>query len=228
MRRRATSAGLNVTSGITTRIIGFVAPAPDEPRPPLTVRGEELTRDRRDRVVTRAKTAMVRLAMPGTTNAHCPEQMIALRRHSSCELLSITSTPLTQPPWFDGPEVELCIVAAELDESMGAMAVASMTRTRSAPNEEIWVQLFVDDTFVDLARAADVSDSDDEAIVTFLGRIEIPSIYFDGQEHRARVKFVKTISRVVPRGNGIRPIIEEPDLTAESDFVATVARRNRS
>lgn len=153
--------------------------------------------------------------------------MIALRRHSSCELLSITSTPLSQPPWWDGPEVELCVVAADLDEAIGAMAVASMRRARHALNEEVWVQLFIDDTFVDLTRALDVSDDADERIVTFLGRIEIPAIYFDGQEHRARVKFVNTVSRVVPRGAGVRPANDAPEISAESDFVATMGRAKR-
>lgn len=154
--------------------------------------------------------------------------MIALRRHSSCELLSITSTPLSQPPWFEGPEIELCVVAAELDESIGAMAVASMHRVRRSLNEEVWVQLFVDDTFVDLTRALDVTeDADAESYVTFLGRIEIPAIYFDGQEHRARVKFVNTVSRVVPRGTGMQPANDAPEISAESDFVATMGRPQR-
>jgi hypothetical protein len=169
---------------------------------------------------------MVCPEMTGTANAD-PRQMIALRRHSSCELLSITSTPLTQPPWFDGPDVELCVVAAELDEQTGAMAVASMSRPRHTRHEEVWVQLFVDDTFVDLTRAFDASGSEESPLVTFLGRIQIPAMYFDGQEHRARVKFVKTVSRVVPRGTGVRPVVDEPEISAETDFVATMGRPQR-
>ncbi|MBS2016306.1 MAG: hypothetical protein JST00_25710 [Deltaproteobacteria bacterium] len=154
--------------------------------------------------------------------------MIALRRHSSCELLSISSTPLAAPTWFEGPEAEVSVVAAELPERAGALAVASMTRPRRAFDEEIWIQLFIDDTFVDLARAADDPSSEaDPTVATFRGHVRVPALYFDGQEHRARVKFVKTVSRVVARDDHELPIVSEPEVTAEADFVATLGRPPR-
>jgi hypothetical protein len=159
--------------------------------------------------------------------------MMALRRHTSCEQLSITSTPVSPPPWFGRPEVELCIVAVDPEGEVevgevSALAIATMCRARKAEHEEVWAQLFIDDVFVDLVRAADLSEG--EGLASFLARIAVPALYFDGEPHRAKVKFVKTISRVVPRRSGSRGTIEispagpETEAESESEFVATIGR----
>ncbi len=155
--------------------------------------------------------------------------MTAVRRHSSCELLSVTSTPLDEAARVEGHDLELCILASDVEDEVGAFALATLTRPRRAVHEEIWMQLFVDDTFIDVTRVSDVSDEGDgDGRATFLGRMQIPAIYFDGQEHRARVKFVNTISRVVPRGTGMARMPDPPpEAVADADFVATMGRARR-
>jgi hypothetical protein len=164
----------------------------------------------------------------GTQRALTQSEMMALRRHTSCERLSIVSTPLSPPPWFGRPDVELCIIADDTngDVDMRAVAIASMCRARKAEHEEVWAQLFIDGVFVDLVRAADVSE--DEGLATFLARIEVPALYFDDESHRATVKFVKTVSRVVARGAGSRaPSEADAEADADAEFVATIGASAR-
>jgi hypothetical protein len=100
------------------------------------------------------------------------------------------------------------------------IALASLRRERTAEHEEMWVQLFVDGVFEDVKRALYV---DEKTSGAFFVRFGIPLVYRDGTSHRAQVRFVRAVSRIVPRGTGDRfgsSMIQTPEAVAESDFSA--------
>ena len=121
-------------------------------------------------------------------------------------------------------ETELEIVP-DPDADAAAIAVASLRRPRVAEHEEMWAQLFVDGAFADVVRALRLETADGTES-TFLARFRVPAIYGDGASHRAEVRFVRAVSRIVPKGVGSAraafgtPMIQTPEALVEIDFVA--------
>jgi hypothetical protein len=117
---------------------------------------------------------------------------------------------------------------AELDvvESEGAaVAIAMMRRPRTADHEEMWAQLFVDGAFEDVVRALDANPG--VALATFVVRFRLAAMYLDGAPHRVSVRFVRTLSQVVPRGIGVSgatTTVQAPEATAEIELVGSSVR----
>jgi hypothetical protein len=156
---------------------------------------------------------------------HFSSFMLAPLRHTSSSRLSITTTPVSQAPWLDHA-VELYVVTTdEVDEGAAAVAVASMCRSRRAEHEEIWAQLFIDGVFVDLVRAVDLTETTGSELATFLARIDVPAVYFDGEAHRAQVKFLTTVSRIVPAGTTASFTGQELEANVEAEFAAFLRHR---
>lgn len=127
--------------------------------------------------------------------------------------------------------VELVVVAVGDDRSQPrAAALATFHRARLDENEALWAQLVVDGDFVDVVRAIHVNverrfGSSDE--VSFVARFAIPDLYLDGRVHRAQVRFVPSVSRVVPRGTGDQMARTETRIVAavDAEFTACLFRR---
>ena len=123
-------------------------------------------------------------------------------------------------------EAELTIVADDDADEPAPVAIATFRRMRTAEHDEMWAQLFVDDVFVDVLRAQYLDDA------TLVARFTIPPLYFEGDTHRASVRFVRSVSRVVPRFTGMTaaPISRdpEPEVRAEADFACHFTRSRRS
>src|SRR5690606_32155877 len=131
-------------------------------------------------------------------------------------------------------EVILTVVASGTPSGKSfALAMATMQRARRALYEELWAQFFVDDVFVDVVRVLEI----DQGIGTdaiFVARSWLPDLHLDGQPHRARVRIVSAVARVVPRATGEAAMgqakgTEETDaVEASADFVATLGRGRRT
>jgi hypothetical protein len=136
--------------------------------------------------------------------------------------LTVTSSRATNAD----PDAELTIVADDDANGPTPVAIATLRRTRAAEHEEMWAQLFVDDVFVDVTRALRLDD--DGVTVTLVARLAIPPLYFEGEVHRASVRFVRSVSRVVPRFTGMAaaPIARDPEpgVRAEADFACHFTR----
>lgn len=131
--------------------------------------------------------------------------------------LAVTSSPITSDP-----DADLTIVADDDADEPIPVAIATVRWTRTAEHQEMWAQLFVDDVFVDVMRAQHLDDD------TLLARFTIPPLYFEGDTHRASVRFVRSVSRVIPRFTGMAaaPISRdpEPEVRAEADFACHFTR----
>lgn len=155
--------------------------------------------------------------------SHAPRA--CMRRSSSWGDLGITSTPV------DPTEAMLTVVAGG-DEARRpfATAMATLQRPKRAEHEELWAHLFIDDVFVDVARVLEIDQGTmDDSL--FMARFRLPDFHLDGELHRARVRFVTAVSRVVPRGTGEAVMARSettPAAEAHAEFVATLARAPRS
>ncbi len=114
-----------------------------------------------------------------------------------------------------------------VDPLGNAVVIAIMHRTRAAEHEEMWAQLYVDNVFEDVVRAFDASGAGAEA--TFVARFALSRVHLDGEPHRASIRFVRAVSRIVPRGEGSSTpfIVQTPEATAEGEFVGRVEARPR-
>ncbi len=139
-------------------------------------------------------------------------------------------------PELAADEAELDVVP-DPDGDAAAIAIASLRRPRFADHEEMWAQLHVDGVFEDVVRALRLETETPEVRAagaadgakrrvresSFLARFRIAGIYRDGSSHRAQVRFVRAVSRIVPKGVGSAfgtPMIQTPEAIAEMDFVA--------
>ncbi|HEY8074263.1 MAG TPA: hypothetical protein VIF62_09140 [Labilithrix sp.] len=124
------------------------------------------------------------------------------------------------------PEEAVLDVVPDPEGDAAALAIASLRRERFAEHEEMWAQLFVDGVFEDVVRALRV-ETEDPNESSFLARFRIAAIYRDGTSHRAQVRFVRAVSRIVPKGMGGAfgtSMIQTPEAIAEMDFVAHAVR----
>ena len=147
-----------------------------------------------------------------------------MRRSSSFEGLSIESTPI------DPTEAILTVVASGDEAGRPfATAMATMQRPRRAEHEDLWAHLFVDDTFVDIARVLEI-DQGPYGDSLFVARFRLSDFLLDGQPHHAKVNIVTAVSRVVPRGTGeamMKKHEATPQAVAFAEFVATLAPMSR-
>jgi hypothetical protein len=153
--------------------------------------------------------------------------MLGLRRSSTWDELSVTSIPVGATheerlvAFLGGTWAEVGVAASgDQDGRPIANVIAMMQRTRRAEHEELWAQLFLDDGFVDVVRALEVEASPDD--VSFMARFRVPDLFLDGETHRARVRFVTAVSRVIRRSSApSEPTEAPPAAVVEADFVAT-------
>jgi hypothetical protein len=147
-----------------------------------------------------------------------------MRRSSSWEGLNVESTPI------DPTEAILTVVASGDEAGRPfATAMATMQRPRRAEHEELWAHFFVDDAFVDIARVLEI-DQGTAGDSLFVARFRLPDLHLDGQPHTAKMRFVSTVSRIVPRGTGEEIMARaetSPTAEAVSEFVATLAPASR-
>jgi hypothetical protein len=71
-------------------------------------------------------------------------------------------------------------------------------------------------------RIVEVDDAGEGAL--FVVHLRIPEYEMDGRSHQAKVRFVRAVSRVVPRGTGEQLKPAETSLVAEAAAEFTAAR----
>lgn len=131
---------------------------------------------------------------------------------------------MTQPAALQHDAADLDVVP-DPDGKAAGIAVASLHRARTAEHEEMWAQLFVDGVFEDVKRAVYI---DGKADGSFVARFVVPNVYSDGASHRAQVRFVRAVSRIVPRGTADKfgsAMVQTPEAIADADFFTAAARR---